>query len=123
MRFIADEDFPRTSILRLRESGFDIDSVAELLRGATDLEVLRVAHEQDRILLTFDRDFGRLLFKHLEVKPAGVIYFRFCPGSPFELAERLETLVALPDLELAGMFTVVARDHVRQRPLPLPEPR
>lgn len=62
MNFLADENFPRTSVLRLREAGFDVIRIQEIAPAEEDPAVLALAVEMQRVLLTFDRDFGELLF-------------------------------------------------------------
>jgi predicted nuclease of predicted toxin-antitoxin system len=115
---LADENVPLPSVRRLRESGFDIASMSELAPGADDLEVLRIAREDGRVLVTFDRDFGELIFRDLAPVPAGVIYLRFTPSHPGELASLLVDLLASGDVDPVGRFTVITRDHIRQRDLP-----
>ena len=94
-----------------------MDWVAEVAPGATDAEVLARAREQHAILLTFDRDFGDLLFRLQLPSPAGVVHVRFIPSSPTEAAEVLLRFFAMEGVELVGRYTVVERERVRQRPL------
>jgi hypothetical protein len=45
----------------LRDRGFDVlDAVAAGLFGATDVQLLRRAFSEDRVVVTHDRDFGTL---------------------------------------------------------------
>jgi hypothetical protein len=69
-------------------------------------------------MLTFDRDYGELIYKRRFPVPAGVVYFRLVPTTPDEPADQLSKLLSMGDLELEGKFTVVERGRVRQRPLP-----
>ncbi len=72
------------------------------------------------MILTFDRDYGELLYAGTSGMPslAGVVYFRFDPSPPEEPAVYLLALLEEPDWSAPGKFTVVERDRVRQRPLP-----
>ena len=58
MRFLADENVPFASVLRLRGEGHDVQVVPQ---GGTDSAILVLARDEQRVLLTFDRDFGRLV--------------------------------------------------------------
>ena len=78
---------------------------------------MRAAHEA-RVLLTFGRDHGRLLYRTGAPVPEGTVYFRFDPAYPGEPAEYLLSLLDKPEPHLLGMLTVVERDRVRQRLLP-----
>jgi len=114
MQFLANENFPRPSIRILRESGYDISSVFEEIRGAKDFEVLSHAQKDNRIILTFDRDYGELIY-HYGFFAFGVVYFRFEPEYPEEPAEQLLKILALGEIELLNKFTVIERDRIRQR--------
>lgn len=58
MRWLADECIDAGLVTRLREAGHDVLYAAEVSSGASDADVLRLADEQDRVLLTEDKDFG-----------------------------------------------------------------
>ena len=60
MKFLADECCDRDLVGALRNAGYDVLYVLELKPGATDDEVLALAFDQRRILLTEDKDFGEL---------------------------------------------------------------
>ncbi len=118
MRFLANENFPLRSVNRLREAGYDIASITEDSPGVTDSEVLARAADEERIILTFDRDYGELIYRLGMPSPRGVIYFRYNPLTPEEPGENLLRLLDMDTLSLEGRFTVVERNQVRQRPLP-----
>jgi len=118
MQFLADENFPRTSILRLREAGCDVAAIIEDSPGAKDRQVLEHAATENRLLLTFDRDYGELIFRRGFAAPAGIVYFRFVPDTPAEPADVLLEILSATDLSIEGKFTIIERGRVRQRPLP-----
>ena len=62
MKILANENIPLDSILLLKERGYDIKSVAIESFGITDKEVLNLSIEEERIIVTFDRDYGELIF-------------------------------------------------------------
>jgi predicted nuclease of predicted toxin-antitoxin system len=114
---LADENFPIASVARLRTSGFDVVAISEVARGAPDVDVLRMAREQNRVLITFDRDFGELIYRDLAPVPPGVIYLRVAVSSPEEPAQVITDLLTDSSFELLGRFSVVTGDGVRQRAL------
>jgi predicted nuclease of predicted toxin-antitoxin system len=118
MRFLANENFPAASVQHLRQSGHDVLYVSENFPSVEDEVVLRWARDEQRFMLTFDRDYGELIFKHQLPVPLGVIYLRFDPATPLEPAEMLLRLLQLPAMEWSGRFTVLTRDQIRQRHLP-----
>jgi len=115
LRFLVDESVPVLSVGRLRDAGHDVTSVRETSRGASDHAVLRHAAEEGRILVTFDRDFGALVFQGTGPLPAGVLFLRFEPESPEHAAQVILDLLVVPGLELMDRFTVVDGERVRQR--------
>lgn len=118
MRLLTNENVPFASVLRLRELGHDVFAVSEALPGAKDPEVLRQAREENRILITFDRDYGELIYRRGLPAPAGVLHLRFSPIHPLQVAEVLVEMSALPHLVLKGRYSVFDGQRVRQRPLP-----
>ncbi len=116
MRFLANENIPRASILALRESGIDVVSASERCPGASDELVMRIAHEEKLTIVTFDRDYGALIFQKRLPQPAGVVFLRFQPVTPQEPAQYVARLLSM-QIELEGNFTTGDRDRVRQRPL------
>lgn len=106
------------SVRTLQDAGHNVASMSEIRPGADDVEVLALAVEEDRILLTFDRDYGRLLFREGEPSPVGVAYLRFVPETPSHPAERIVRLIEQADEVFEGSYLVVGPEGVRRRPLP-----
>jgi hypothetical protein len=116
MRILADENFPRPAVAALRKAGWDVFSIMEECPGVSDDDVANLCEEQQRILLTFDKDFGELIFRRGLAVGSGVVLFRIAPGYPEEAAEVALALVE-SQLDLRGSFCVVTRDRIRVRPL------
>jgi predicted nuclease of predicted toxin-antitoxin system len=118
MRFLVNENFPVRSVARLREAGYDVAYGSEDAPGAEDSQVLERAVGEERIILTFDRDYGELIYRVRMPAPIGVVYFRYFPATPEEPAQDLLRLLSIEQLVLEGYFTVLERRQLRQRPLP-----
>ena len=118
MRFLANENFPLPSVRLLRQAGYDVASVTEDSPGIEDTEVLTRAAIEQRVILTFDRDYGELIYRLKLPSPTGVIYLRFRPHTPEEPATLLLNLLEIEGLQFDERFTVLERDQIRQRPLP-----
>ena len=111
---LADENFPGPVIRGLAAAGHDIMSVAASSPGISDLAVLALACRTGRRLLTFDVDFGELVFSRGAAAPAAILYFRLHPiviGEVLQLA--LRAVAETPD----GHFAVIGREGTRIRPL------
>lgn len=94
---------------RLRDEGYGVASIAEDSPGITDAEVLVPADRERRVVITFDRDFGELLYRYqAQYKQfAGVMYLRFRPRSPVEAAEQILAVLRHPQITLQGMYLSV----------------
>lgn len=114
MKFLANENVPLSVCKRLRRRDIDIISMAEIEQGATDEEVMTVALKQGRAIVTFDKDFGELVFKSKASVP-GIILLRFSPRSPNVILKRLSELFADPEIPLENSFVVVEKSRVRSR--------
>lgn len=117
MDFLANENFPLFSVRLLRDDGYNVASVIEDTPGAKDEDVLKRAYEEKRIVLTFDRDYGELIYRHKLFVPVGIVYFRFDPSTPEEPAEILLNILAKGEVPILGKFTVIERGRIRQRTL------
>lgn len=117
MDFLANENFPLLSIELLRNADYNVASVIEETPGAKDSAILRRAHKENRVILTFDRDYGELIYRHRSFIPNGVVYFRFDPSTPEEPAEILSKILKEGKVSISGKFTVVERVRIRQRTL------
>jgi predicted nuclease of predicted toxin-antitoxin system len=117
MLFLADENFPLLSVRKLRNQGLDVTWISEGNFGIPDSEVLRIAENEGRIILTFDMDFGELVFKHKHKAASGIVLLRLVPGYPAEPADIIISLLGESSISLSNKFTVVERDYIRQRPL------
>lgn len=115
MRFLADQDVWAHTLQTLRDWGHDVVSASDLgLARAKDIDLLSEAHKRERILVTRDRDFGRLVF--VEEQAAGILLLRV---TPFTLKAVHEELARVLDEhshgELQRAFVVVEPGQYRIR--------
>jgi len=87
-KFLADENVPLKAVKALKRKGLDIVSVIELSPGLKDKEVLNLANKEERIIVTFDKDFGELVVRQ-RVKVKGLILLRFISRSSQQVAEKI----------------------------------
>lgn len=86
------------------------------MRGAADHEVLARAQIEDRLLLTFDKDFGELAYRSRLPASCGVVLFRL--SGPDPETDNARALSALGSrIDWAGHFAVVEDDRIRLRAL------
>jgi hypothetical protein len=116
MRFLANENFPGTAVAILDAAGHDVVWVRTAAPGARDPDVLAWAVRDERILLTFDKDFGELARAAALPAICGVVLLRLPMPKPGEAGRRLADLIAARD-DWAGHFSVIEPGRIRMRPL------
>jgi predicted nuclease of predicted toxin-antitoxin system len=113
--FLANENFPRPSTIVLRKNGFIVKSIQEDCPGIKDPEVINIAIDRNLIILTFDSDYGELIFKHAKDNPPSVVFFREKGNQPEFAATSLISLLSNSNIVLLGAFTVIEPNNIRQR--------
>jgi predicted nuclease of predicted toxin-antitoxin system len=111
-RFLIDESADARIAPHLRDQGHDGALVATDYDPALeDTEVLAIAVRDQRILITFDRDFGELVFSQ---QHNGVLYFRL---GPIDLEVEIERLdyVLTHYADRLDHFLTITRRSVRVR--------
>jgi len=71
-------------------------------------------HRGSSFILTFDSDYGEILFRFPRPTAPSVVYFRFKGKTPNEAGDLLLKLIE-EDIHLKGYFTVIDEQGVRQR--------
>ena len=115
-RFLLDQSADARLVPFLRSLGHDATRVgADYRPGLSDVDVLAIAYNEGRLLVTDDRDFGELVFQR-GLPHAGVIYLRL--GDDADLALRIARLshVLMHHADVLDRFLVVTRHRVRVRP-------
>lgn len=112
---LLDENVPRSLGRALQEAGHDVAFAADSDPGADDRDVLTLARAGQRVLVTFDADFGDLIYQQGASAPLGLVYLRLHPIDPVAAAQM--TLRALAG-QIVGQFVVCTRLGHRRRALP-----
>jgi predicted nuclease of predicted toxin-antitoxin system len=121
MKFLANENIPARAVRALREEGYDVAWVAEENQAASDERVLEMATAEERVVVTFDRDFGELVFRRRAEASTGVIPLRIRPRSAEFVADVLRTVLE-SDRPWGRHFSVVTESRMRMVPLQLGDP-
>jgi len=77
MKFLADENISTKVVGCLRNKGIDIISIKEIASGISDISVLETANKHKRVLITFDEDFGELIYGR-KLRAQGIILLKLC---------------------------------------------
>lgn len=76
---------------------------------------MELAIRNKYIILTFDKDFGELVFKDYLDKPIGIVLFRLKDDLPEDAGLKLISIIEVEKLSLEDHFTVIEDTKVRQR--------
>lgn len=118
---LSDENIDPAVVQYLRAQGFDVRDICEEgLQGMADVEIIRRAVRENRIVVTHDSDFGKLAIQAGE-RIVGILYLR--PGhivSGFTI-ETIRVVLA-QNIDVTPPFLLIARRTgtnvaIRYRPL------
>ena len=117
MKLFANENFSRTSVLflLLRELNYDFTSIGEDNPSISDKAVMKIAENEQRIILTFNRDYGELIYKHNFKPQKGVIYLKLLKFTPEEPAMHVHRLLKVLKVNTDRTLTVFNGTYIRQR--------
>jgi len=115
MKLLANENFPMDSVKHLINGGFDIKAIGTHNPSISDNEVMEIAIKEARTILTFDRDYGELIFKHNYRPEMGVIYLRLDVYESNEPGKIIEELIKDAKFDFQKKLTVITMESVRQR--------
>ncbi len=72
---------------------------------------------ENRVLLTFDKDFGELAWRAGLPATAGIVLFRLPMPSPADVGPAIASIIGSRE-DRAGQFSVVEPGRIRMRSLP-----
>lgn len=89
MKLLADENFPPSLISYLQKKRHDVKRILRSSRGTSDISVYEKAVKENRIIITFDKDFL------IEKSPisVSVMVFEFPDNKPEEVLLYLDVIV------------------------------
>lgn len=89
MKFLADEDFPKPLVTKIRSLGFLVKTIQQKnLQGSSDAIVASLALKEKRIILTFDKDFLKNKPKNLQA-----VVFHFPKIPTFEIIPLIDNFL------------------------------
>ncbi len=114
MKFLSDESCDQNVVRALRAAGHDVLDVSAIAPTVEDGVVMALAHDEARILLTEDRDFGQLVYAY-GGQTAGIVYMRVKGPERRSLGARIVAVVENLGEGLPGAFVTVTPGRLRVR--------
>jgi len=112
MKFLVDECTGPAVAGWLRQQGHDVFCVYDQARGIADDEVMRIAVDQRRVLITNDKDFGGKIYRDHR-QHSGLILLRLEDERASSKIAVLSHLLAQYADKIDKAFVVVSEHRVR----------
>jgi len=121
VKFLVDHNLSPVVAEHLRTAGHDAVHTGDIgLATAEDIEILEVARDQSRVIVSADTDFGTLLAAQRTTTPSLLLIRLRGPRRADELVELLiANLGAVTEDLHDGAVVVVEDERVRIRRLPI----
>jgi predicted nuclease of predicted toxin-antitoxin system len=114
LKFVLDVGVGKKVQQFLIESGFDTISILDINPSMADDDILSIAGNQSRMVITMDKDFGELVFR--SGKPHyGVLLLRLEDANGSEKVDVFNEILKNYLNELEGKFTVFQNGRLRIR--------
>lgn len=114
---LANENFPAPAIRKLRAAGIDVVAVREAMPSVSDKEVMAYARREQRWIVTFDRDYGDLVFREGLLPPPAILFFRQEPYPPERPADLVLAMLSEPQ-QAEGCMVVISEQNIRRKRFP-----
>jgi len=113
-KFLIDESSGRKLFEFLRDAGYEVRFVTDIMPTASDEEVLTFAEKEDRILITNDKDFGEIIFR-LNRPSSGVILLRLKDDFPQNRQKYISNILENFSDKLKSNFIIVTENRIKIR--------
>ena len=120
IKFLADVNMEKPLVDYLSGQGYDIKWVPDYSCEMADEDLLRLANEEKRILITNDKDFGELIFLQKRLS-YGTILFRVKGQKSQEKVKLMKKVLMGHRDAILNHYIVITKAKIRI--IPLGEPR
>ena len=112
MRFLVDESTGPAVAEWLTNEGHEVFSIYDSARGMHDDDIVKKAFEENRILVTNDKDFGEQVYRERKLHH-GIVLLRLDDERAKSKIELLKRLLQSHADRLPDQFVVVTEKSVR----------
>jgi len=114
VRFLVDESTGIAVSRKLKQMNFDVVSVIQFMKGAADLEIIRKAIDENRVIITNDKDFGWLAAFY---KPPGIVLLRLKDERAANKVKMVSHIIKKYREVIIGSILVASEKKIRIRRL------
>ena len=116
MKFLADAHISIEMVAMIRDLGNDCIDGAAIPPRMQDIDVLRMAANDARVVVTSDKDFGELVFVHGIACP-GVVLIRVARADETDRVAYVRSVWPTVLSRLPGSFVTITISGIRARPI------
>lgn len=111
---LADEGLNANFIWELRRVGYEIQWIRDIHPGMDDFDIIELAREKGKILITEDNDFGEWIFSH-RISGLSIVFLRYDKVDyPIILSYLKSALQSIQESE-GNEFITINRNKIRRR--------
>jgi len=101
----------------IRDLGHDCLDSSIIPARIQDVDLLRMAAADQRVMVTYDKDLGELIFVH-GISCRGVLLIRVALADENDRVAHVRSVWPLVISRLPGSFLTITKSGVRARPIP-----
>ncbi len=114
LKFIVDVGVGRIIEEWIEHQGFNVISIAKLNPEMADSNILKIADNENAILITMDKDFGELVFKS-NSSHKGILLLRLEDAVAEEKLAAIQNIFSSHEFQMKNNFCVYQNGKLRIR--------
>jgi predicted nuclease of predicted toxin-antitoxin system len=117
MKFLADAHISREMVAMIRDLGDECLDSSAIPPRMPDVDILKKAESEGRVVLTSDKDFGELVFVH-QIQCPGIVLIRVAFADEADRVAYVRSVWPTVLSRLPGSFITITLSGIRVRPMP-----
>lgn len=112
LKFLIDVGVGKQVEHYLQTQGYDIKTVRTIDNKMLDIDIIRLAVTENRMIITMDKDFGELVY-HCGMEHCGVLLLRLEDATGAEKVQVMADILANYSTPIYHRFCVFQNDKLR----------
>jgi predicted nuclease of predicted toxin-antitoxin system len=112
LTFVIDVGVGKSVETYLQDAGYQVIIIREIDPSMTDLAILKIAQENQAMVITMDKDFGELIHSKKE-QHDGVLLLRMEDATGSQKKEVIAYILTHFESEIKGKFCVYQSEKLR----------
>ncbi len=116
LKLLFDVGVSKKAEEHFKNLGFDVFAVRDVDASMKDIDILKFAVKEQKLIITMDKDFGELVFNSKKTH-SGVLLLRMEDANWKEKIDTLSEIFKKYSKDIAGNFSVYKNGKLRIRKL------